>query len=125
MTSNVTEPSVENLHVEAGEADISHGDSTASVRENHTDKLETNLARSARNDIKIFKNLRNRRIVNVSEDFQVFEEEGRSRFNINLRIPKGTHDDEGQERKLRVGGELESTNRVSIYCPRDLRISFF
>ncbi|CEJ55272.1 hypothetical protein PMG11_01539 [Penicillium brasilianum] len=122
MTSNVTEPSVENLHVEAGEADISHGDSTASVRENHTDKFETDLSPSARNDIKIFKNLWNRRIVNVSRDFQVFEDEGRSKFNINLRIRKGTHDNGEQERKLRVRGELESTNRDELKTTAVLRM---
>lgn len=123
LTSNVIEPSAENLPVKTGGADISHGDSTVSIRENDTDELETDLSPAAQNDIKIFRTIWKRGIINVSRDFKVFEDKGHSKFSIKLRIPKRAHDEE--ERKLRVRGELESTDKVRTYCPRELRISFF
>lgn len=112
----------ESVQAEIRDACISYGDHLISGREHNTDKLETNLSSSARNDMKTFRHIWNRRIIFVSKSLKVCAKEGRSKFIMNLRILKGEHS--GGNKKLRVRGELESTNKVRTCYPRESRLSF-
>jgi hypothetical protein len=119
---SASEDAKESLQAKTGDADISSGDSLNAGREENTDKLGTKLSSSAINDIKTFRHIWNRGIIHVSKSLKVCEDEGHSNFIMNLRILKGVHS--GGDRKLRVRGELKSTNKVRTCYPRELRLSF-
>jgi hypothetical protein len=122
LGSNATEDSGENLQVESGDADVSIRDNTVSGNENDTDGFETSLSPAARNDIKTFRHLWSRKIIRISRDFKLFEDKGLSTFKLKLRIPNSVNNVE--ETKLRVRGEMKTTNKVRTYYPRDLYFSF-
>lgn len=115
LRSNATEDSGENLQVESGDADVSFSDNTVSGNENDVDEFETSLSLTARNDIKTFRHLWNRKLIRLSRDLKLFKDKGHSKFKLKLRIPNSVSNSE--ETKLRVRGEVETTSTVRTSLP--------